>query len=354
MNIKHALLVMAAAAFTASPAGAQEAIKIGSSLPLTGGLSVAGQKHKEGYELCFDLINEKGGINGSQIEFISSDNRSDTETALSQYERLINLEQVPIVFGTFSSRLTFPVSAVAKQYDYVYPVPSGGALRIWTRGFDNLFYFQHSPAEYTGGTITRMIKQLVAEGERPKTAAVVHADDFFANGIVAGLLGEKVFEGGKEIVDLSPGTLANIGVEVVFHDKWPEEGFSDWLNLANAVKQSGAEMVMAMTASAEEAVQLTRALQTVKADIKLLYMSQGTQAEYYEGTGQGGEGLIVHSAWHPAANWAGLLAGEPFTNAQFVEAYKKKFGYPPDEDGAIPFAVCQGMEQAIRAVGTDN
>ena len=355
--MRKALGAVSLAAFAVALAGAaeaQEPIRIGASLPLTGGLSVAGQKHKEGYELCFDLINQKGGIDGRQIEFISSDNRSDTETALSQYERLINLEQVPIVFGTFSSRLTFPVSAVAKQYDYVYPVPSGGALRIWTRGFDNIFYFQHGAAEYTGGTITRMIEQQVPEGERPTTAALIHADDFFANGIAAGLIGEKVFEGGQEIADLAPGTLADIGVEVVFHDKWPEEGFSDWLNLANSVKQSGAEMVMAMTASAEEAVQLTRALQTVRMPIKLLYMSQGTQAEYIEGTGQGGEGLIVHSAWAPEANWEGLLAGEPFTNADFVKAYEEKFGYPPDEDGAIPFAVCQGMEQAIRAVGPDN
>lgn len=352
--MRKTLGAVSVAAFALGLAGAtqaQEPIRIGASLPLTGGLSVAGQKHKEGYELCFDLINQKGGIDGRPIEFISSDNRSDTETALSQYERLINLEQVPIVFGTFSSRLTFPVSAVAAQYDYVYPVPSGGALRIWARGFDNIFYFQHGAAEYTGATITRMIEQRTPEGERPKTAAIVHADDFFANGIAAGLIGEKVMEGGQEIADMAPGFLADIGVEVVFHDKWPEEGFSDWLNLANSVKQSGAEMVMAMTASAEEAVQLTRALQTVRADIKLLYMSQGTQAEYIEGTGEGGNGLIVHSAWHPAANWAGVLAGEPFTNADFVAAYEEKFGYPPDEDGAIPFAVCQGMEQAIRAVG---
>jgi branched-chain amino acid transport system substrate-binding protein len=258
---------------------------------------------------------------------------------------------VPIVFGTFSSRLTFPVSAVAKQYDYVYPVPSGGALRIWTRGFDNIFYFQHGAAEYTGGTLARMIAERIPEDQRPTKAAVVHADDFFANGIAAGLLGEKVFEGGQEIADMAPGFLADLGIEVVFHDLWPEEGFSDWLNLANAIKQSGADMVAAMTASAEETVQLTRALQTVRAEIKLLYMSQGTQAEYYEGTGPGGEGLIVHSAWHPAANWAGELGGEPFTNADFVAAYEAKFGYPPDEDGAIPFAVCQGMEQAIRAVG---
>jgi branched-chain amino acid transport system substrate-binding protein len=31
------------------------------------------------------------------------------------------------------------------------------------------------------------------------------------------------------------------------------------------------------------------------------------------------------------------------------------YGIPADEDGAIPFALCQGIEQAVRATeGTDN
>jgi branched-chain amino acid transport system substrate-binding protein len=340
----------------AEAAQAQEPIRIGASLPLTGNFSVSGQRHQEGYELCVEMINEKGGIDGRQLQLIVSDNRSDTETAMSQHERLVNLEKVDLLFGTFSSKLTFPVSAVANQYGYVYPVPSGGALRIWTRGFDNMFYFQHNPPEFTGETLTNAIRDLVPEDQRPKTVAVVHADDFFANAIADGLVGNKVMDpGGNEVADLAPGYLADIGVEVVFNDKWPEEGFSDWLNLANSIKQSGAEMVAAMTASEEEAVQLTRALQTVRAPVKLLYISQGTQAEFAEGTGGASEGVIIHTAWHPKANWEGMLAGETFTNEDYVAAHEAKYGVPPVEDTAITFAVCQAMDQAIRgAGGPDN
>jgi len=32
----------------------------------------------------------------------------------------------------------------------VYPVPSGGAQRIWKRGFENIFYFQARVAEDIG------------------------------------------------------------------------------------------------------------------------------------------------------------------------------------------------------------
>ena len=62
-----------------------------------------------------------------------------------------------------------------------------------------------------------------------------------------------------------------------------------------------------------------------------------------------------HAAWHPAVQWEGLLAGEPYTNQDFQEDFKAKFGRDGDEDEAIPFALCQGIEQAVRATGsTDN
>ena len=39
-------------------------VVFGASLPMTGGLAINGQKHKEGYELCMDLINKNGGLLG--------------------------------------------------------------------------------------------------------------------------------------------------------------------------------------------------------------------------------------------------------------------------------------------------
>jgi branched-chain amino acid transport system substrate-binding protein len=351
------LAVLAGLGLLASSALAQDGpIKIGSSLPLTGNFSVTGEKHRQGFELCIDLINEKGGLLGRQVELIVSDNRSDTETAISQYERLINVDEADVVFGTFSSKLTFPISSVMEKYQMIHPVPSGGALRIWSQGFKHMFYFQQNAAELFGSSPVNLIRDLVPEGERPKTVAVVHSDDFFANGIAAGLLGRKVENpGGGVIADLAPGYLAEAGMEVVLEEHWPEEGFSDWLNLANTIKRADADMVIGLTASAEEAVQLTRALQTVKAQPRFLYLSQGTQAEFLEGLGEATNGVVVHTSWHPGAPWQGTLAGEPFSNQDFQAAFEAKYGAAPDEDSAIPFAVCQGVEQAIRgAETTDN
>ncbi|WP_297833650.1 amino acid ABC transporter substrate-binding protein [uncultured Roseibium sp.] len=338
-------------------AQAADPLKIGASLPLTGGFSIAGQKHQQGYELCVDLINERGGIMGRQVELLVSDNRSDPATAINQYERFINVDGVEAVYGTFSSRLSFPVASILAKNNMVHPLPAGGALRIYTQGHKNIFYFQPNAAEYVGASLAGIVKDLIPEGETPKTAAVISADDFFANGVWSGLMGEKVMDpaDGSLVRDLAPGYLAENNIEVVFSERWPEEGFSDWLNLANQVKRSGAELIIGLTASAEEAVQLTRALKTVRAEPKLVYFSQGTQAEYLEGTGSSAEGVLVHTSWHKDAPFQSTLAGEPFSNSDFVASYQEKFGAVPDEDAAIPFAVCQGIEQAILGAGsTDN
>lgn len=333
----------------------EEPLIVGASLPLTGGFSVNGQKHKEGYELCIDLINEAGGLLGRPVEVIISDNRSDTETAINQYERLINVDNVDALFGTFSSRLTFPASAITEQNEMVHPIPAGGALRIYEQGYEYLYYFQAAPAEYVGDSPIGMLVDLVPADELPATAAVVHADDFFANGIAAGLLGQEVTSpGGELVVDLAPGLLADAGIEVTYNEQWPEEGFSDWLNLANSIKESNAEFFIGLTASPEETVQLTRALQTVGYQPEAVYLSQGTQSEYLEGVGDAANGVMIHASWHPGAAWVGELAGEEFTNQDFIAAYQAKHDADPDEDVAIPFALCQGMEQAIRGTGTTD
>ncbi len=354
--IRYAVATVFSAGLLAGSAFAQDAIKIGASLPLTGNFSVTGIKHEEGYQLCVDLINEKGGIMDRSVELIVSDNRSDTATALNQYERFINVDKVDVVFGTFSSRLTFPISSVLSKYDFVHPIPAGGALRIYTQGFDNQFYFQQNAAEYVGTTLQRVVEDIVAADQKPTKAALVHADDFFANAIRAGFLGEVVKSpGGDDVANLAPGNLAALGIEVVYQEKWPEEGFSDWLNLANSIKRSGADLIIGLTASAEEAVQLARGLKTVRVQPKLVYLSQGTQSEFLEGLGKDSDGIMMHAAWHERVPFVGTLAGKEFTNQDFLAAYKAKHGRTADEDSAIPFALCQGMEQAILGAGsTDN
>ncbi|MFQ5967498.1 MAG: amino acid ABC transporter substrate-binding protein [Acidimicrobiia bacterium] len=346
---------------TATTEGAPtgEPIVIGTSLPLTGEFSIPAIKHRDGYQLCVDLVNEKGGVLGRPLQLAVEDNQSDTEIAVSQYERFVT--EADVLFGTFSSLITAPTSAIAEQNGMVYPVPSGGAQRIWERGFTHLFYFQARPAEGIGSASVNALNYynqqgLISDEDYPATAAVVYADDFFAAAIRNGLAGGTVNDPatGDVLADLSPGFLAEAGIEIVFDEQWPV-GFTDWTTFANSIKGSGAETVFAATASVDEAISLVQALQQVDHQPTYIYMSQGAQIEFLNELGDPTQHIAIHTVWHPLVNFQGELAGEPYSNSDFIADFEAVHGRPPDEDEAIPFAVCQGMEQAIRGAGsTDN
>lgn len=200
-----------------------------------------------------------------------------------------------------------------------------------------------------------LIEARLSDAERPQTAAIVGAEDNIANSITAGLMGLEIKNpGGEVLLDLAPGFLADVGIDVVYHEKWPEEGFSDWLTIANNIKRSEAELVIGLTASPEEAVQLMRALQTVNAEPKMIYLSQGTQNEYKESLGDAAEGTVHTGSWQSDVPWIGLIAGEEISNQDYQAAFLERWDTPADEDAAIPFAACQGMEQAVRATGTTD
>jgi branched-chain amino acid transport system substrate-binding protein len=339
--------------------GDGEPIVAGTSLPITGEFSIPAQKHLDGYQLCVDQINARGGILGREVVLEFEDNQSDQEIAVTQYERLV--AEADILFGTFSSLLTGPTSAIAEQNGMVYPVPSGGAQRIWERGFENLFYFQAQPAEGIGTAAVNALVHyrdagLIAEDDFPETAAVVFADDPFAsagrNGLAGGTVNDPAT--GDVLADLAPGYLADAGIDVVFDEQWPV-GFTDWTTFANSIAQSGAESVWAATASVDEAISLVQALQQVGHQPSFIWMSQGAQVEFLDELGDPANGITMHTVWHPTAEFVGTLGGEEYTNQDFQADFEAAFDRPPDEDEAIPFAVCQGMEQAIIGAGsTDN
>ena len=329
------------------------------SLPLTGNFAVPGQLHNAGYQFCVDEINRLGGLNGHMVEYIFSDDQSDPEQAVTQVQRHIDVDNADVLLGTFSSLLTTPASTVAKDAGYVYPVPSGGALRIWSRGYENIFYFQQNVAELIGFSPLAMIAYYEEQGiidPAPTTVAIVAADDPFAGAIVTGFIGGEVVDPGSgEVLAEIDGFLTTTDIEAVYVEKWPEEGFTDWNTLAQSMKDSGAEMVFAGTASPDDAVALVNAMATVDYQPKLVWMSQGAQNQFVETLAGNEQHITIHASWHPLANFESTLAGQPYTNQDFIDGYTASTGGPPDEDVAIPFAVCQGMAQAVVGTGgVDN
>ncbi|HLR93435.1 MAG TPA: ABC transporter substrate-binding protein, partial [Jiangellaceae bacterium] len=55
---------------------ADDKIRIGISLPLTGDFSEPGEGVQRGYEIWRDMVNEEGGLLGRQVELIIMDDQS--------------------------------------------------------------------------------------------------------------------------------------------------------------------------------------------------------------------------------------------------------------------------------------
>jgi len=77
-------------------------IRIGNIMPYTGPLAAfASIGRAEG--AYFDMINERGGINGRKVRFISRDDSSNPRTAVEQTSELVEQERVHLMFGSFGT-----------------------------------------------------------------------------------------------------------------------------------------------------------------------------------------------------------------------------------------------------------
>src|SRR5258707_2870860 len=83
-------------------------IRIGNVMPYSGSLEVFGAigKAEAAY---FEMINERGGINGRKVRFISYDDKSDPSTALDLTRGLIEKDNVLLMFGSFGTPGNFAV-----------------------------------------------------------------------------------------------------------------------------------------------------------------------------------------------------------------------------------------------------
>jgi ABC-type branched-subunit amino acid transport system substrate-binding protein len=83
-------------------------IRIGNLMPYTGALAAFGAigKAEAAY---FDMINERGGINGRKVRFISYDDKSDPSTALELTRGLVDQDNVLLMFGSFGTEANLAV-----------------------------------------------------------------------------------------------------------------------------------------------------------------------------------------------------------------------------------------------------
>ena len=96
-----ALLLPSVARPTAAGVNDTE-IRIGNIMPYTGPLAAFASigRAEAAY---FDMVNERGGINGRKIKFISRDDSSNPKMAVENPRELVEEERVQLMFGSFGT-----------------------------------------------------------------------------------------------------------------------------------------------------------------------------------------------------------------------------------------------------------
>ncbi len=100
MSLRAGLAAAAVAGLLAvSPASAQDTIKIGSSVGLTGYAAVTDRAWRDGLLLAVEAVNAKGGVLGKKLELVVEDNKSEPQEAVVVYKKMMSSDKV----GSFNS-----------------------------------------------------------------------------------------------------------------------------------------------------------------------------------------------------------------------------------------------------------
>ena len=76
-----------------------EPVKIGAVVPLTGDGAVYGVPIQRAALIALKEINDAGGIGGQPVEVIWEDGKCAADEATAAAQKLINIDQVKIIFG---------------------------------------------------------------------------------------------------------------------------------------------------------------------------------------------------------------------------------------------------------------
>ncbi len=174
----------------ATPGVTSTEIHLGSSVPLSGEASVAGNVAR-GALAYFKYVNAKGGVFGRRIDFTYLDDGYDPGRAVNNTIRLIQQEQVFAVFSSLGTNNNLAVRNLLNTQKVPQIFVSSGATTFgrdykrypWTIGY--------IPPYSEEGAIYG--KYIVAKIKKPKIA-VLYQDDDYGRDLLGGLrrgLGKK-------------------------------------------------------------------------------------------------------------------------------------------------------------------
>ena len=330
---------LSALAITAPSASAQDEIKVGVVLPVTGREAKPGQYQKEGIELAIKQINDQGGIMVKSlkkklpIKEVFYDDGSDQAKSASLVERAMTSDDVVAVIGGYSTVLGEAESVMPDRYKTPYVNTGAAASAIFAKGYQYVFGTL-SPVDSLGVTTGEYLGSLVDSGKLKKGLKIAMAVENTDHGV-------DYVNGINEWVAKHPGYFS-----VVFNEKF-DLGGTDFSGLLQKVKNSHADIFLSDAHLQDYITMQRQYLQSGMHHQMVSYGARGPETDARKALGDGID-YIVAGIW-----WSYDL---PYPQVKkFIADYKQAYGRDPDSwYPATAYDAVRILAQAVEKAGSLN
>lgn len=290
-----------------APASADDVIKIGAPLALTGGLADEGLKQQVVYRMWVEKVNAAGGIEvgGQQypVEIVEYDYQSDGPRAGQLAERLITDDRVHLIMSPFGSGHTVITGTVGERYQ----VPTIACVASSESVFANENRYLFGTLSPNANMTEVMAQWLKEEYPDLQRVAVLGRDDVFP----------------KSMAEATVRAAENNGIEVVYNDLYPV-GTLDHSAALSAINSANADWIY-ITGYTQDLILARRQMRDLGVTAPIVTMVTGpAYEEFTEGLGALAEGVTSSSWWHHSTTYEGV--GVWPTTADFYQDFQEASG----------------------------
>jgi len=328
---RRTVIAGALATGAALPAIAQQGpIKIGMSMPLTGGLAAGGKSALIGIEVWRDDINQKGGLLGRKVELIVYDDKSSAAETPAIYSKLLDVDKVDLLFAPYATVPTAPIMPLVKQRDLLL---MGNFSFQVNRTVKHDKWFNNAPWGPADSWARGFIDLGMKAGA--KTMALIGADQEFAQNLM------KI---AKTVADEK-------GVKVVYEQSYPPATV-EFSAMVRAIRAARADMVF-VCSYPPDSVGLLRAINEIGIGDSVKLFGGGMVglqfAAVMESMGSLLNGVVNYNSWLPEKSMEFAGTKDFFVKYQkrAVEAKVDPLGYY-----LAPFGYAMG--QLVEAAANDS
>lgn len=328
---RRSLLAIGAAATVlavAAPALAQEPVRIGYAIARTGPWSAGAQVTQEpNYIMWAEQVNAAGGLNVKgvkrKVELIGLDDRSDTETVVRSYEKLMGSDKVDLILPPWGTGANFAVMPLAQKYGYPMLSPTATGRKLL--GMKNPYFF--ALLQQPDRMMDALAEYLAARGA--KTAGVVYVDELFGLEQLAGL----------------EASLKAKNIQIVEKKSYPL-GVKDLQPVLTDMKAKNPDAFIALSYPPDTFL-VTAQAREIGFNPKAFYAAVGTAFPVFrDKLGPTVEGVMGLGTLNPKSS--------PAAKAYF-DAHVAKHNKEPDRwASAHAWAALQVLEQAVAKAGLDR